>query len=729
MNRVLEFVIQAKDKISAVMERVAKKFAEAKEAAYKMAEAVADAGKRGLAALGNIRDYAAEADKKIRALGGGYTSTLQMEAELAKKAKETAAAKADEVAKIREQAGATSDLANVLRRCGVDMDGIKKREEDEKQRRIALIALNRELKKAQAEASAATGHAAEAAQGRVKMLQAGIAQMSKDGLNDVNLMEAGFAALHGNFESLAKGAVNAAKAMGILKWSVASVSVVLIAITAVVEMFRMFATAIDEAKQKMHDLEMRQFQKDLDAVADTLKRINEETARGNKLFDEETARTKAVMEAKKKQALAENELARARALEGKDDAGAASVNQQFDEQANAIEKRFAQQLKAYSDQRADTQLQILENDLEKVTGLWREANQRFKEAEEAYNNEAWKEDEYSDKELADDSYYQQAKKKYDAAKAQEEELANKKLELEDAVRKAAFDKQAGLNEQLAAADLKEQELKDEKLRIQREANAKNQRIKEEENAKELEGVWMDWYNAYADYQKNKDSEVAKEKCQLLQEYYDLLAQCTDDAQRAQLKADFDEMTAKLQFLKQFEDEERAAREKRKADELAAQKQIHEQKVADATAELEASKEQLSAAQERASAAQQAVSQAWGWYKDKDSLKAQIASEEGDLAAQKQYQKDYRSLIHGRNASKYSEALELQRLGHTDKLEAQMAQWRKGPFGLSVEDEATMRVALAKDAEKDANRDLNRVAENTENLAEILAILKGGEESA
>lgn len=729
MNRVLEFVIQAKDKISAVMERVAKKFAEAKDAAAKMAEAVADAGKRGLSALGNIRDYAAEADKKIRALGGGYKSTFEMEAELAKKSKETAAAKEAEVAKIREQAGATSDLANVFRRVGVDMDGIKKREEDEKQRRIALIALNRELKKAEAEASAATGQAAQEAQGRVKMLQAGIAQLSQQGGQDFNFMNVGLTAMHGNFEGAAKGAVMLAKQMGVLKWSIASVSVVLIAITAVVEMFKMFATALEEAKQKMRDLEMRQFQKDLDAVAETLKRINEETARGNKLFDEETARTKAVMEAKKKQALAENELARARALEGKDSAGATAVNQQFDEQANAIEKRFAQQLKAYSDSRTETQMQLLEDDLEKVAGLWRQANKRFEEAAYEYKNEAWKEDEYSDKDLADDADYQQAKKKYDAAKAQEEELAKKKMELEDAVRKHKFDKESGMFKLQAEAEATEQELKDEKLRIQRESNAKSQLIQEEENAKELEGVWMDWYSAYADYQKNKDSEVAKKKCQLLQEYYDLLAQCTDDAERDQLKADYEEMNAKLQFLKQFEDEDKAAREKRKADELAAQKKIHDQKVADATAELEASKEQLSAAQERASAAQAAVSQAWGWYKNKDSLKAQIASEEGDLAAQKQYQKDYYSLIHGRNADKFAEAKELQRLGHTDKLEEQMAKWRKGAFGLSVEDEATMRVALAKDAEKDANRDLMRVAENTENLAEILAVLKGGEESA
>ena len=104
------------------------------------------------------------------------------------------------------------------------------------------------------------------------------------------------------------------------------------------------------------------------------------------------------------------------------------------------------------------------------------------------------------------------------------------------------------------------------------------------------------------------------------------------------------------------------------------------------------------------------------------LRAQIAEWEDDAAARKQYEKDYRSLTHGRNAERFSELKDLQERGHYDKLEEQMGEWRRKKL-ISVDDEATMRVALAKDEEKRAQKALDEINEATRNAAASLAAIE------
>lgn len=663
MNRVLEFIIKAKDNISSILDRVISKFK-------------------------NVQVAATEANNEV--------------AEVTKRA-----------------ASATDDFTHSLRQTGVNWEAIKKQEEEAKQRRVDLVRLNRELKKAEEEASRATGQAAKEAQDKIKMLNAGIKQLSQDGQNDFNAMGVGIAALNGNLLMAAKGAINMARQLGLLKVSAMALSGAFIAIAAVVKLFTMWKDSIEETRQRIDDLNARAFQKELDGVAQALKKINEETARSNQLFDEQTERTKAVVEAKRRQALAENEIARAQKLTGADAQSAASINQKFDEQANAIEKRFNSQLKEYSKKRQEEQIASLESDLKKVSAQWRTANDLFKRAEYEYNHNKWKEEDYSDAELSQDSSYTIAKRQYDAALAAKQEADKKKLELEDKIRKYNLEKDVGLAEQVAAAELKEQQAKDEQLRIKREENAKAENELEKRNAQELEDVWRDWYTAYTAYQKNSDDEAAKYKCQLLQEYFDMLSQCTTEAEREEVRAEYAAQAKRIEFLKQLNAEEKAALDKREAEEKAVAKAVHQQRVDNLRNELAESQGQQQAAMARVQAAKAAVSTAWGWYKDKNALKQQIASEESDIAAREQYAKDYSRLTHGRWADEFNEAKYEQRRGNGDKVEELMAQWRKGPFGLSVEDEATMRVALANEAEKQANMDLARVAENTDMLARSL----------
>lgn len=721
MNRVLEFIIKAKDNISDVMSRVAKKFEQAKQAASDMAKAVAEAGKRGVAALGGITDYAAEADKRVRSMGTGYKSVAEMEKELADKAKATAEAKKQEAAAIRQAAGATDDFSHALKGTSVNWDEIKKHEEAAKQRKREIITLTRLLAKEEEAAKAASGSAAQAHLANAEMLKKGIASLRSGATADMNLMAAGMSVLDGNLVGIGKAAVQVAAKFKLLGMSMASMSVYTLAIMAVVKICTWWKDKLDECAQSLRDLKLEAMTQQMNLLAKAQDGVNSKLEEGNKALEKATAHQQKMLDASAALQKNQNELAREKELAGaKDDVERQAINSKWDKANESLDSSVRKEKEAR--ELADAR-QRLKNTEEAIEDNARLLSTARKARDKAYNemNEAFASGDKED--------YENAKKVYAQAVTRAKELAKEKDKLEE----ARTDIANSIPEMIATA--KASAAGDDVARFKREQEnakiAEARKQAEEENAKELEAVWMDWYAAYSEAAKNKDSEIARQKCQLLQEYYDLLAQCTDEAERQQLKADYEEAAAKLNFLKQFEDEEKAAREKRTEEEKAKAREVakakHDASVKAAQDALTESQNAQQAAQQRAQAAQSAVAQAWGWYKDKDSLKSRIASEESDIAARAQYAKDYQHLTKGRWADEFAEATYQQRHGRTDKVEELMAKWRKGPFGLSVEDEATMRVALAQDAEKQANMDLARVAENTDALADILSLLKGGED--
>ena len=101
-------------------------------------------------------------------------------------------------------------------------------------------------------------------------------------------------------------------------------------------------------------------------------------------------------------------------------------------------------------------------------------------------------------------------------------------------------------------------------------------------------------------------------------------------------------------------------------------------------------------------AQQKVRQAWGWYRDKDSLKAQLEEEKAEAEAQKQYVKDFENLKRWRS------------------------DWRTAD-NLSLDEEAVRRVALAKEEEASAQQAVLETAENTRRAADALEELLAAEE--
>lgn len=134
-------------------------------------------------------------------------------------------------------------------------------------------------------------------------------------------------------------------------------------------------------------------------------------------------------------------------------------------------------------------------------------------------------------------------------------------------------------------------------------------------------------------------------------------------------------------------QEAARRERERQAELAARIRDHQKLLAAERAEETKTRSAVSAAESK-------LQQAWGWYRDKDSMAAQLAEEKSDAQARKQFEKDF------------------------ERLKDRRRDWRKAE-NLSVDDEAVRRVALAREEKEAAERHLAEIEKNTANLAEKL----------
>ncbi|MGN0851857.1 MAG: hypothetical protein ACI4Q3_00610 [Kiritimatiellia bacterium] len=184
----------------------------------------------------------------------------------------------------------------------------------------------------------------------------------------------------------------------------------------------------------------------------------------------------------------------------------------------------------------------------------------------------------------------------------------------------------------------------------------------------------------------------------------------DQMEEAQKKAD----AKRAEELRKAEEE--AA--KKRADEEAklrakeeAERQRIEEKLArerqrllekEMNQRMKAQTELQRQAQSDLAEAQNKVREAWGWYRDKDSLKAQINEEKAEAAAQKQFENDFA------------------------KLKDRRRDWRTAD-NLSLDDEAVRRVGLAREAEAAAQQRLDEIAENTRDLADKIEELLTMEE--
>ena len=139
--------------------------------------------------------------------------------------------------------------------------------------------------------------------------------------------------------------------------------------------------------------------------------------------------------------------------------------------------------------------------------------------------------------------------------------------------------------------------------------------------------------------------------------------------------------------------EQAAERRRLAEEQAAAD--HQARVAAIQTEAQVSEQAQADAQSRLDRARSASAQAWGWYRDPQAFKRQLAEERANADAEKQFEKDAASLT--------------RRTGWRDR-------------SLDDSQEAVRRVVLAREEERRSEMALIAIQQNTAGLKEMLQTL-------
>ena len=174
-----------------------------------------------------------------------------------------------------------------------------------------------------------------------------------------------------------------------------------------------------------------------------------------------------------------------------------------------------------------------------------------------------------------------------------------------------------------------------------------------------------------------------------------------DSKRADEAARKAEEAARKAAEKKAEREARLLAEEERERKRIEQR-IHAERVRLLQSELAERQSAQSAAAQALAAAQAKSEQAWGWYRDTDSLRAQLDEERANAAAQAQFEKDF------------------------DRLRSRRADWRTAADydpdsfrSLSLNETAVKRVALAREEEQKAREYARKTAEATERAADVL----------
>jgi hypothetical protein len=181
------------------------------------------------------------------------------------------------------------------------------------------------------------------------------------------------------------------------------------------------------------------------------------------------------------------------------------------------------------------------------------------------------------------------------------------------------------------------------------------------------------------------------------------AEAPPDPQAAKKKAEEEEKIKRDMAAAQAIKDEKAAKERAQAEAEERRKLAlknaedeHARRVANIREEAQVSAQSESATRDRLSRANIAAQQAWGWYRDPESFKRQLAEEKANAAAEKQYAKDFDKLNDRRD-------------------------WRT-TTRLTDSEESVRRVALAREEQDRAQKALIAIEKNTAGLEDMLKTL-------
>ena len=484
-------------------------------------------------------------------------------------------------------------------------------------------------------------------------------------------------ALNGNVYSLGRGFSFLLGKIKSLKVSVATLNLITVAIVAVSEVISKAVSWWQKKKEAMEKVQQLKFEDTLNKYAEAQKGVNKEMKHTLSNIDAETERKKRLIQHNAKLIAQQIEMNRLEALKGKDGFERDQINKEFDSQKA--------QLKAKTDiQVAAVEMEGQIASAEAISKL----EAKLKPTLDSLKKEL-------------DSMDAEVTKKENEAK---KKIANRTTASDQifTTTYGTFNYTRKLNESERAEAFKEWKAEDEAYR------------KLVDKRKRLQDQYDEIVQDLEDFAERR--QKAQDKAFSLQLDIDETAADSEiDALKAEEEAAHD-------YYKEMErlEKERTKEAEREARERArVQKELYRE----AAQEYKATLRELDDAERTATAnlkaAEKNVEEAWGFYKDSGKMQAHIDEQTKEIAARQKYEKDVKALERGSWSDELATAKRLNRRGETDKLEEMFAKWRSGSFGLSVEQEATMRVAVAKDEEKQAQKALEEIRDQIVSQAQVV----------
>lgn len=536
-------------------------------------------------------------------------------------------------------------------------------------------------------------------------------------------------AINGNFYSLARVLAllgDKFKFLGIGGGLITGIGAVAAAVGGVVTAFKRWRDKAEETRKKLAEIKEQDFEAHLKRLRDAQRELNEEMGKTVSEIDKKLSLDQRDLELIREKTKAQIELNRQMALKGKSAEEQAGINDEYDRAVAAVDSQAALDRVGLQIIAAQSKAAELRRILDKYEGTERQyttvttnTGRKFvyskgDDLDKLLNGEsvasAKGETRREGGEVA------RLQTLFNAANTDEAKIYNKLLN--DAVKKRVWEKEWQL-EKLKNAPLMPQYGFTEEVRANQIRGLEQELALDRQDALQRIPHSADFKAALL---KDEDYQKARKHVQSLKTELEAIYKARDKVREALNDAvDSENALRQAQEIEERKADIAVEVEERKQERIA--KVREEAARRESAAQLAAQQSDVAAllasAQGRLAAAQSQVAQAWGWYRNKGSLRGQITEWEADAKARQQYEKDYRHLTHGRTADLLSEATYLQRHGHEDRMEERIGEWRRKKM-LSLNEEATMRYALAQDKERQARSAVIDIDETLHRIEKSLA---------
>ena len=558
---------------------------------------------------------------------------------------------------------------------------------------------------------------------KLSEIEAKVQNACENAAKSFNAMSAASAALNGNILGLAKSLAPLVNLIRGIRISAMGLSVIGAVIGGAVTIFNKWRDSVRETKAKLEELRDVKFNEHLADIKSQQEALTAEIEKTCKAIDRQLEIDRRDLDYIKEKTKAQIELNRQKALEGKDEGEKQRINANADAQLAAVDRQSATakidaeiNANASKAEALEKMLEKYEGVVRQVTAVTTDAGRTFLYSEGDDINKLLKGEKIvsaTGDTVREGGLIDRLRDQYQFPAKEMSDRSSKLLE--EAVRERVRNAMAVW--QVDHTDAMPEDYQREEKRVRSE-------LKRRVSAS----------NAFQSTLLNdKEYQAAKKRAEDIAQQLEIATKASE-----RIKAAINDAADKdddLQQKRDLEQEKAQIAIQAEANTLRAISDMQDRKdderlMKEKMLAAEMSQTRLGSAEARLDAAKSAVDEAWGWYKDPESLKNHDAAFDADSAARERYRKDLHSITHGRRAGDLSYMMEQQRLGHDDEIEERFAQLRKSVF-FNPNQEATMRVALAERRETDANNDLLRAADAAtraaDSLANIEAAFNGGED--